>query len=119
MQVSAYAKVNLTLEVIGRRADGYHDVATILQTVDLADTLTLQPSAALAVTCDDPALSGEANLVWAAANALARRAAIAPAARIHVTKRIPVAAGLGGGFGGCGGGADWPEPLLAPELGGS
>ena len=43
LQVSAYAKVNLTLEVIGRRDDGFHDVATLLQTVDLADTLTLQP----------------------------------------------------------------------------
>ena len=97
LQVSAYAKVNLTLEVIGRRDDGFHDVATLLQTVDLADTLTLQPSDALAVTCDDPALSGKANIVWVAANALARRAGITPAASIHITKRIPVAAGLGGG----------------------
>ena len=97
LQVSAYAKVNLTLEVIGRRDDGFHDVATLLQTVDLADSLTLQPSDALAVTCDDPSLSGEANIVWAAANALARRAGITPAASIHITKRIPVAAGLGGG----------------------
>ena len=53
LSMPAYAKVNLSLEVIGRRDDGYHEVATILQTVDLADTVTLRPADGLTVTCDD------------------------------------------------------------------
>ena len=97
LSIPAYAKVNLSLEVIGRRDDGYHEVATILQTVDLADTVTLRPGDGLTVTCDDATLSGEANIVWDAAVALAIHAGVAPNAHITIEKRIPVAAGLGGG----------------------
>ncbi len=97
LHIPAYAKINLSLEVTGRRDDGYHDVVTILQTVDLADTLTLSMADELVVTCDDPELQGKDNIVWAAAARLAERAGIPPQARIHVSKRIPVAAGLGGG----------------------
>ena len=97
LHIPAYAKINLSLEVVGRRDDGYHDVVTILQTVDLADRLTLSVADELAVTCDDPELQGRDNIVWAAATRLAERAGIPPQARIHVSKRIPVAAGLGGG----------------------
>ena len=97
LSIPAYAKVNLSLEVIGRRDDGYHEVATILQTVDLADTVTLRPGDGLTVTCDDATLSGEANIVWDAAVALAKHVGVAPNARITIEKRIPVAAGLGGG----------------------
>ena len=97
LHIPAYAKINLSLEVIGRRDDGYHDVVTILQTVDLADTLTLSVAGELVVTCDAPELQGQDNIVWAAATRLAERAGIPPHARIHVSKRIPVAAGLGGG----------------------
>ena len=97
LSMPAYAKINLSLEVIGRRDDGYHEVATILQTVDLADTVTLQPADGLTVTCDDATLSGEDNIVWAAAVALAKHVGIAPNAHVAIEKRIPVAAGLGGG----------------------
>lgn len=97
LAIPAYAKINLSLEVIGRRDDGYHDIATILQTISLADTLTIETADALTVSCDAPDLSGERNLVWTAAVALAERAGITPGARIHIAKRIPVAAGLGGG----------------------
>lgn len=97
LSIHAYAKINLSLEVIGRRDDGYHDVATILQTVDLADTVTLRPAEGLTVTCDDTRLSGEDNIVWDAALVLAKRAGLAPNADITIEKRIPVAAGLGGG----------------------
>ncbi len=93
----AYAKVNLTLEVIGRRDDGYHDVTTILQTVDLADTVVIRAADELAVECDVADLSGEGNLAWQAAAALAVRAGIVPRAHIRIEKRIPVASGLGGG----------------------
>ena len=72
MQVLAYAKLNLTLEILGRREDGYHEIRTVLQTIDLADQLDIEPGPNLRVDCDDPALSGDANLVWWAATTLAR-----------------------------------------------
>lgn len=97
LSMPAYAKINLSLEVIGRRDDGYHEVATILQTVDLADTVTLRPASGLTVTCDDATLSGEDNVVWDAALAMAKHAGLPPNAHITIEKRIPVASGLGGG----------------------
>ena len=97
LKLRAYAKVNLTLEVIGRRGDGYHNVATIMQTVDLADTVVIGEADELMVECDEAGLSGEGNLAWKAAAALAERAGIAPRARIRIEKGIPVASGLGGG----------------------
>ena len=97
MQIEAYAKLNLALEVLGKRADGYHEVKTVMQTVGLSDLLTVEPWPTLRVECDSPELSGEANLVWKAADALARSRGIQPRANIRVQKRIPIAMGLGGG----------------------
>ncbi len=97
LTLKAYAKVNLTLEVLGKREDGYHNVATILQTVDLADTLAIGPADDLTVECDEPGLSGDGNLAWQAAAALAERVGISPQAHIRIEKRIPAASGLGGG----------------------
>lgn len=97
MEVLAYAKVNLTLEILGRRSDGYHEVRTILQTIDLADELDISESPRLRVECDQPGLSGEDNLVWRAAESLAERAGVSPQVRIRIQKRIPVGMGLGGG----------------------
>ena len=75
LSMPAYAKINLSLEVIGRRdMTAITRVATILQTVDLADTVTLRPADGLTVTCDDATLSGDDNIVWDAAVALANRA---------------------------------------------
>lgn len=122
IRIPAFAKINLSLEVIGRRDDGYHEIATILQTINLADAITIRHSDALVVECDQPGLDGERNLVWAAARALAERAGIAPRARISIVKRIPVAAGLGGGSADaaaalCGlnrfWGLDWPASELS------
>ena len=97
MQIEAYAKLNLALEALGKRPDGYHEIKTVMQTVGLSDLLTFEPWPALRVECDSPELSGEANLVWKAAEALARRGGIEPRAKIRVQKRIPIAMGLGGG----------------------
>lgn len=97
LKLKAYAKVNLTLEVIGRRDDGYHNVATVLQTVDLADTVVIEEADELSVECDEAGLSGKGNLAWKAAEALAERAGIVPRARIGIDKKIPLASGLGGG----------------------
>jgi 4-diphosphocytidyl-2-C-methyl-D-erythritol kinase len=97
LTLRAYAKVNLTLEVLGRRTDGYHEVRTVMQSISLADTLTLRPSPDLTLSCDDPALAGESNLALKAARLL-RDAAQAPhGAHLTLEKGIPVAAGLGGG----------------------
>ena len=97
LEVQAFAKLNLTLEVLGRREDGYHQVRTILQTIDLADLLEVSPARTLRVECDDRSLQGDANLVWQAARALAEAVDHPPGAHIYIQKRIPVGMGLGGG----------------------
>ena len=93
----AYAKVNLTLEVLGRREDGYHEVATVLQTVSLHDRLTLVSDSEISVECSIPGLSNPDNLAWRAASALKKRSAYRGGARIAIEKHIPEAMGLGGG----------------------
>ena len=95
--LKAYAKVNLTLEVLGRREDGYHEVASIIQTIDLHDTLTLEPADDITLECDRPELATPDNLVIRAAHLLKERAGASQGARISLEKQIPVAAGLGGG----------------------
>jgi 4-diphosphocytidyl-2-C-methyl-D-erythritol kinase len=98
VRLTAAAKVNLTLEVLGKRPDGYHEVATVLQTVDLADRLVLEDADELSMTtssADVPADAG--NLVLRAATALREAAKVDRGVRVHLDKRIPVAAGLGGG----------------------
>ncbi len=97
MEVSASAKLNLTLEVLGRRTDGYHEVMTVLQTIDLCDRLELRLAPDLTVECDDASLEGETNLVWRAAAALAAYGNVQARAHIFLRKRIPVGMGLGGG----------------------
>ena len=93
------AKINLVLRVIGRRSDGYHELDTIFQAVDLWDTLEIRPSSSLQLTCDDPRLPvDESNLVLRAARLLAERHVGGPRhAALSLRKRIPVQAGLGGG----------------------
>ena len=97
MLVPAFAKINLTLEVLGLQDSGYHEVKTVLQTVNLSDQIDIQPGPSLKVECDAPGLDGEANLVWRAALKLAESRGIRPQARIMIRKHIPVGMGLGGG----------------------
>ena len=97
MIVEAHAKLNLTLEVLGRRDDGYHEVASIMQTLALADRISLERAESLELTCSDPALGGKRNLAWKAAKAIREIAVSNEGARIHIAKSIPIAAGLGGG----------------------
>jgi 4-diphosphocytidyl-2-C-methyl-D-erythritol kinase len=93
MNVRAYAKINWTLRVTGRRPDGYHDLETIFQTISLHDTLTFTESDRLTLTCDDPSVPvDDTNLVLRAARAIDAK----PVA-IHLQKRIPHGGGLGGG----------------------
>ncbi len=93
----AHAKLNLTLEVLGKRPDGYHDIASVVTTIDLHDVVVVGPASEITVRCDDAALGGEANLAYKAATALARVAGQVKGAAVTIEKRIPVAAGLGGG----------------------
>jgi 4-diphosphocytidyl-2-C-methyl-D-erythritol kinase len=93
MDVHSYAKINWSLRVTGRRADGFHDLETIFQTISLHDTLTFTAAPELTLTCDDPSIpTDETNLVLRAARALG-----APPVAIHLQKRIPAGGGLGGG----------------------
>ena len=100
MKARAYAKVNLGLEVLFRREDGYHELRTILQTVDLCDHLSFE-SRSSGIELDLPDLSllptGSENLVVRAAELLAERVDRTVGVRIELDKRIPVGRGLGGG----------------------
>lgn len=98
---AAPAKVNLTLRVVGRRPDGYHDLESLVAFADIRDELSLTPDGELALTVSGPsaANAGEAadNLVVKAALALAARVPDLRLGTFHLDKRLPVAAGLGGG----------------------
>lgn len=96
----APAKVNLFLEVLGKRSDGYHEVETLILAVDLFDTLEVRDdeSGRLSLECDPPGLpTGADNLVYQAADALRRAAGLGRGAAVRLTKRVPSEAGLGGG----------------------
>jgi 4-diphosphocytidyl-2-C-methyl-D-erythritol kinase len=98
--VRAPAKVNLFLEVLARRPDGYHEIATLLVAVSLYDTLEFkeEASGAIRLRCDTPDLTtGPDNLVVKAADLLRQRAGCTRGADVRLTKRIPMAAGLAGG----------------------
>ena len=96
----AYAKINLGLDVLRRREDGYHEVKMIMQTVDIHDTLTFvkreEPGIVLAV--DDQELSTDSdNLIYKAAKLLLEKAGVTQGVEISLQKRIPIAAGMAGG----------------------
>ncbi|MFL5337036.1 MAG: 4-(cytidine 5'-diphospho)-2-C-methyl-D-erythritol kinase [Geminicoccaceae bacterium] len=97
----ARAKVNLDLLVTGRRADGYHELDSLVAFADIGDELILEPSPELTLELTGPFTAGLAtgpdNLVLCAAHRLAAAAGIRPGARLRLDKRLPVAAGLGGG----------------------
>jgi 4-diphosphocytidyl-2-C-methyl-D-erythritol kinase len=98
LELSAAAKVNLALEVLSRRPDGYHEIATVMQTVDLSDRLVLEEVDHLEVRTSAPGVpTDESNLAYRAAAALREAANLSRGVRITLDKRIPVAAGLGGG----------------------
>jgi 4-diphosphocytidyl-2-C-methyl-D-erythritol kinase len=99
LRVPAYAKLNLGLEVLGVREDGYHELRTLFQTIDLHDDLRIAPLASgVRVRADRPGVPADAeNLAGRAALELQRFARVREGVEITITKRIPVAGGLGGG----------------------
>ena len=99
LKLNAYAKINLGLDVIGRLPNGYHEVKMIMQSVGICDELTFekQPSG-ITVTTDSGELpTDENNLIYRAAKLLLETCAVKEGVRIHLTKRIPIAAGMAGG----------------------
>jgi 4-diphosphocytidyl-2-C-methyl-D-erythritol kinase len=93
------AKINWSLRILGRRPDGYHEIRTLLQTVSLQDHIhfTTGKTHEIVLTCDDPGIPlNEENLIVQAASALRDHFAIGAGASIHLEKRIPTKAGLGG-----------------------
>jgi len=96
--VEAPAKVNLTLRVLSRRDDGFHELDTVFQAIDLWDSLDIQAAPDLVLTTDHPGLAvDESNLVRRAATCLRDEFRVREGARIHLVKRIPLEGGLGGG----------------------
>jgi 4-diphosphocytidyl-2-C-methyl-D-erythritol kinase len=97
--VPSFAKVNLGLEVLGTRADGYHELRTLFQTIALHDDVRIVTAReSVVVRCSHPGVPNDAtNLAHRAATELRRRAGRRSGIRIEITKRIPVAGGLGGG----------------------
>lgn len=99
--VLAPAKINLWLHVVGRRADGHHLLDSLVAFADVGDTLAAAPDPVLSLAIDGPFAArlsaGEDNLVLRAARALAEECGARAGARLHLTKRLPVASGIGGG----------------------
>ena len=100
LTIPAFAKINWSLRVLGKRDDGYHEIDTVLQTVSLHDTITFEETEddGIRLWCDDRSIPvDKTNLVWRAAAALRERYSIRRGVRIRLAKRIPAEAGLGGG----------------------
>jgi len=99
IEAQAYAKINLTLGVLGKRPDGYHEIESVVIGVGLHDTIRCQRSdgAGVTVTCSDPTIPTSENLALLAANLLARQANSPPHVQIELQKSIPIGGGMGGG----------------------
>ena len=96
----SFAKINWHLRILGKRADGYHELITVLQTISLHDELSfnLRDDITIALHCDDPEIpTDQTNLVVKAALTLQQRVNVTRGAEISLLKRIPAKAGLGGG----------------------
>lgn len=120
-RLQARAKVNLTLEVLGKRPDGYHEIASVMQALDLHDTVEIRPADELLLTCNWPELAVSENLVLKAARLLQKASGVRKGAHVNLTKRIPLAAGLGGGSSDAAAALQglnqlWGEPLSFREL---
>ncbi|MGH2533755.1 MAG: 4-(cytidine 5'-diphospho)-2-C-methyl-D-erythritol kinase [Thermomicrobiales bacterium] len=94
--VRAPAKLNLGLEILGRRDDGYHEIRTVMQTVSIFDQITLAPAPADRLSCSIPALATDQNLAIQAVVLMRDHFGPTPGIHIDLVKAIPTAAGLGG-----------------------
>jgi 4-diphosphocytidyl-2-C-methyl-D-erythritol kinase len=92
-----YAKINFTLEILGKRTDGFHELASLVHTVSLADDLRIEAAEELVTCVEGLDIDPATNLVTRAAELLAARIGVRRGAELSLVKRIPAAAGLGGG----------------------
>ena len=100
LKLLSHAKVNLRLEILKKRTDGYHEIRTIFQKISLHDTIrfSLREDQGISITTDEPNLPvGKSNLVYRAAQAILTNSPYKGGISIHIEKRIPLGAGLGGG----------------------
>ncbi len=97
LSLKAYSKINLTLEVLGKRDDGYHEIVSVLQTIDLADTLFFEENEELQLESNIPELNSPDNLVLQAAKLLQETTGFSGGALIQLDKKVPFPAGLGSG----------------------
>lgn len=98
LAMRAFAKINIGLRILRKRPDGYHDLETVFYEVEPFDEIVFSPSSKLELTTDHPALSvDETNLCLRAARLLQQEMNVTSGVRIHLKKRIPMGAGLGGG----------------------
>ncbi len=100
LESNSPCKINLLLNILGRRPDGFHEIETVMHPVPLCDTLTFDQAGArgLHLTCSHPNLPADStNLVWRAASAFLQAAQLDAGVAIHLEKRLPLAAGLGAG----------------------
>ena len=95
LKIKANAKVNLSLSVLGKREDGYHELDTVMQSISLYDTVYIEKSDKIAVECGE--FGGEDNIAFKTAAAFFKASGINAGAEIKIEKRIPSAAGMGGG----------------------
>jgi 4-diphosphocytidyl-2-C-methyl-D-erythritol kinase len=98
MLLRAFAKINLDLRILGRRDDGYHEVRTILQTIDWGDEIHIEPASRFEFAATDSGVpEDDSNLVVRAVRAYERVAGVTANVRIRLSKHVPVGRGLGGG----------------------
>ena len=102
LELPSFAKINLSLNVLGKRGDGYHEVFTVLQTVSLADSLVFEESDKTTLYCDSPSIpTDDRNIIMRAIHELREQTGCDLGVEILLTKRIPSPGGLGGGSSNC------------------
>ncbi len=97
IKMRCFAKINLTLNITGKREDGYHLIDTVMQSVSLGDRVVIKRSEGISLKCSVPELSGEENLGFKAAKLFFATTKIKGGAEIYIKKKIPQAGGMGGG----------------------
>lgn len=99
LSLKSYAKINLCLQLLKKREDGYHEIFSVMQAVDLHDRLTFhKPEKGITIQCDNPNVpKDENNLAYRAADLIFKERNLTAGVRIDIEKKIPVSAGLGGG----------------------
>jgi 4-diphosphocytidyl-2-C-methyl-D-erythritol kinase len=99
LAASSPGKINLFLDVTGKRDTGYHDILTLFLPVSgIEDNITITPAKTLSISCEHPTVpEDDSNLCWKAAQLFAIEASISPNWQIHIEKKLPVAGGMGGG----------------------